>query len=156
MAHLLYSSILSTLSLYARWWGVDFPKGIGTMLGFELQVPIRVLGIFASPRLVSTRCPNTCTHRRCGVTQRTSVSVPMRSFPYPRADNPNARIPLAFPALNHTKDSRCHVPNKDILITLAVETVEKVGKLTTNATRRGFIRQRTPWQNTNPAMKINW
>lgn len=30
------------------------------ILGFELQVPIRVLGIQASPRLVSAGCPYTC------------------------------------------------------------------------------------------------
>ena len=50
--------------------------------------------------------------------------------------------------------SRPPVPRKGI--TQTVETVEKVGKLTTNATQRGFIHQRTPWQNTNQAMKIKW
>ena len=57
-------------------WDVDFPKGIGTMSGLELQVPTRA-----------------------------SLSAAVRGFPYRRSHNPNAHIPSAFPAMIHPKDT---------------------------------------------------
>jgi hypothetical protein len=34
-------------------------------------------------------------------------------FPYPQADNPNAHIPSAFPAMNHLKDTPMPRPKQE-------------------------------------------